>query len=49
MDTILDELSEKWSSIGEAQKVALAETVAGTRQYAQFMAIMNNYDKILAN
>lgn len=49
MDTILDELGEKWSSIGEAQKVALAETVAGTRQYAQFMAIMNNYDKILAN
>lgn len=49
MDTILDELGEKWNSIGEAQKVALAETVAGTRQYAQFMAIMNNYDKILAN
>ena len=49
MDTILDELGEKWDSIGEAQKVALAETVAGTRQYAQFMAIMNNYDKILAN
>ena len=49
MDTILDELGEKWNSIGEAQKVALAETVAGTRQYAQFMAIMNNYDKVLAN
>ena len=49
MDTILDELGEKWNSIGQAQKVALAETVAGTRQYAQFMAIMENYDKILAN
>ena len=49
MDTILDELGAKWNTIGQAQKVALAETVAGTRQYAQFMAIMDNYDKILAN
>lgn len=49
MDTILDELGAKWNQIGNAQQVALAETVAGTRQYAQFMAIMENYDKILAN
>lgn len=49
MDTILDELGEKWNQIGNAQQVALAETVAGTRQYAQFMAIMENYDKILSN
>ena len=34
MDAILDELGNKWNKIGEAQKVALAETVAGTRQYA---------------
>ena len=49
MDTILDNLGERWSSISEAQKVALAETVAGQRQYAQFMALMNNYDKVLEN
>ena len=49
MDSILDELGERWNAIGEEQKVALAETVAGTRQYAQFMAIMENYDKILVN
>ena len=49
MDSILDATAEKWDSISEAQKVALAETVAGVRQYSQFMAIMNNYDKILAN
>ena len=49
MDDILDDTAEKWSQISEAQRVALAETVAGTRQYAQFMAIMNNYDKIQAN
>lgn len=49
MDSILDAVGEKWNTIGKEQQVALAETVAGTRQYAQFMAIMNNYDKILAN
>ena len=49
MDTILDELGEKWNTLGEQQKVALAETVGGTRQYAQLMALMNNYDKVLAN
>ena len=49
MDDILDETYQRWSAISEAQRVALAETVAGTRQYAQFMAIMNNYDKIQAN
>lgn len=49
MDSILDETAEKWNTISEAQKVALAETVAGVRQYSQFMAIMENYDKILAN
>ena len=49
MDDILDDTAKKWDTITEAQQVALAETVAGTRQYAQFMAIMENYDKILAN
>jgi TP901 family phage tail tape measure protein len=29
MDDILDQLGEKWSQIGEAEKVSLAQTVAG--------------------
>lgn len=49
MDTILDELGAKWNTIGENQQVALAETVAGVRQYTQFMSLMNNYDKISTN
>lgn len=48
-DVILDELGQKWNSISDAQKVALSETVAGVRQYSQFMALMENYDKISAN
>jgi len=31
MDTILNELGDKWKLISEAQKVAVAETVAGQR------------------
>lgn len=49
MDNILDELGTKWNTLNQEQKVALANTVGGVRQYAQFMALMNNYDKVLAN
>ena len=49
MDNILDELGAKWNTLNQEQKVALANTVGGVRQYAQFMALMNNYDKVLAN
>ena len=49
MDQILDELGKKWNQISKSSQVALAETVAGVRQYSQFMATMNNYDKILDN
>ena len=44
MDTILDEMGKKWATLGEAEKVALAQTVAGTRQYNQLMALMENWD-----
>lgn len=49
MDSILDELGAKWNTLNQEQKVALANTVGGVRQYAQFMALMNNYDEVLAN
>ena len=49
MDVILDELGAKWNTLNQEQQVALANTVGGVRQYAQFMALMNNYDKVLAN
>ena len=49
MDIILNELGKKWQLIGEEQKVATAETVAGVKQYNQFLALMNNYDKVLQN
>ena len=44
MDDILDELGQKWSNISDTQKVALAQTVGGVRQYTTLMALMNNFD-----
>ncbi len=49
MDDILDEVGKKWNSIGKAQQTALAQTVAGMRQYTQFIAIMDNYDEFKIN
>jgi len=49
MDTILDEMGSKWSQIGKEQQVALAQTVAGTRQYNQLVALMDNWDKVQEN
>jgi hypothetical protein len=44
MDDILNELGEKWGNISDTQKVALAQTVGGVRQYTTLMALMNNFD-----
>ena len=49
MDQILDELGPKWQTLANDQKMALAQTVAGVRQYGQFMALMNNYDYFKEN
>ena len=49
LDVILPEIATKWKNLGDAQKTALAQSVAGTRQYAQFMALMNNWDKVETN
>lgn len=44
MDAILDELGAKWQLLTRDQKVALAQTVAGVRQYNQLMSLMENWD-----
>ena len=48
-DQILDELGTRWEELGNAEKMALAQTVAGTRQYTQLMSLMNNYDDFKSN
>lgn len=44
MDTILDELASKWGTLGREQQNALAQTVAGVRQYTQLVSLMDNWD-----
>jgi TP901 family phage tail tape measure protein len=44
LDTILDDLADKWDNLSEAQQVALAQTVGGARQYAQLISLMDNWD-----
>lgn len=44
MDIILDEMGTKWNTWSRDTQTALAQTVAGVRQYTQLMTLMNNYD-----
>ena len=44
MDDILDEMAAKWDKLSNAQQAALAQTVAGIRQYTQLIALMENWD-----
>ena len=49
MDDILDEMGSKWDTLTKAQQVSLAQTVAGTRQYTQLVALMDNWDYFAEN
>lgn len=44
MDTILDEMGSKWKTLSKDQQTALAQTVAGVRQYTQLVSLMDNWD-----
>ena len=44
MDSILEEMGTKWKTLSKDQQVALAQTVAGVRQYNQLIALMDNFD-----
>ena len=44
MDVLLDEMGAKWNTLNRDQQTALAQTVAGTRQYNQLMALMANWN-----
>ena len=49
MDDILDEMGDKWGSLAQDQKMALAQTVAGVRQYTQLITLMDNWDYFQEN
>lgn len=49
MDVILNELGTTWQTLDKGQQVALAKSVAGLRQYNQFIALMSNWDVMQSN
>lgn len=49
MDVILEETAVKWQTLDRAQKMALAQTVAGLRQYTQFITLMDKWDVMEKN
>ena len=49
MDIILEELGQKWETLNKDQQVALAQTVAGVRQYNQLVALMDKWDTFQNN
>ena len=49
MDTILNEMGAKWQTLSKDQQTALAQNVAGVRQYTQLVALMDNWDKMKQN
>lgn len=49
MDTILQEMGAKWQTLGKDQQIALAQTVAGVRQYNQMVSLMDNWDVMETN
>lgn len=44
MGTIIEEIGEKWGTWSKAQQTAIAESVAGKRQYNNLFALFDNWD-----
>ena len=49
MDAILADTGKRWETLTKDQQIALAQSVAGIRQYNQFMALMDNWDVMEKN
>lgn len=47
LDDVIMEVGMQWDNYTEKQQLAIAEVVGGTRQYGQFLALMQNFDKYL--
>ena len=49
MGAIIEDLGEKWQTLGRAEQTAIAQVVAGKRQYTQLMALFENWDMYQEN
>ena len=44
MGAIIEDLGSKWQTMSRAEQTAIAQVVAGKRQYTQLMALFGNWD-----
>lgn len=44
MGDVVEEIGSKWNTLSRNQQTALAQTIAGTRQYSRMMALFDNWD-----
>lgn len=49
LDNVIQNVGNSWDTYTQKQKIAIAEQVGGTRQYGQFLALMENFDKYQKN
>lgn len=49
MGAVIEEIGFKWQGMNDAQKAAVAQTIAGKRQYTQLMALFENWDMYQQN
>lgn len=45
LDDVIMEVGNQWDSWSSKQQLAIAQIVGGTRQYGQFLTLMNNFNK----
>ena len=46
-EDVLDELGRKWDTLSKNQQAAVAKALAGTRQQARLIAMMEDYDRVI--
>lgn len=49
LGVVINEVGENWDNWTQTQQTAIAQIVGGTRQYGQFLALMQNFDKYQKN
>ena len=45
MGGVIEELGDNWNNFSKAEQAAIANTIAGKRQYTQLFALFENWDK----
>lgn len=47
LESVFDELNEKWNTFNQVEQAQIATAIAGTRQRDNFIAMMTNYKEVL--